>query len=536
MKKIVVLGLLLVLFISVSFAGGQNEEKSETSEGVVFNETGLPIFSEPVEYTIMVPHPELAKKYFEEKETYKRISEETNVIINWEEVPASGWTEKVNLAVNSGELPDALFVGGLEDMLFIEAIEAGLVEPMDEHLKYAPNLQKAYKKYPNAKVSTSYMGDGKVYSYASIGVKDFAALRAPLFINKVWLDNLNLEVPKTTEDFYKVLKSFKENDPNGNGDNSDELPVTFTKYWLGYDFMELFGAWGISGARNKAETTIRDGKLYFHPAEDRYRTALTYFHTLFDEGIMDQESLTQNGAALNAKIEQDLPIVGAYLGWSRPTLNGDQYIALDPLVGPFGDQFAIYNPNELDIKDGLIIFSKTEYPEGLVRWCDYLNEGLNALETAAGPLKDGVIVLHEEDKTYSINHDRLAELGVGYEEYKQTEGTQNGTQFIMKEIIGYSERQDETSGTFMKQQWSEQARPYFYPDFWPSKLPKNVLTDEDEEMNYLWTDLKQYLEIFLANSVIDGINDDQWKDHLKKVEKLNYKDIVAYYQKMYDNL
>jgi len=45
-----------------------------------------------------------------------------------------------------------------------------------------------------------------------------------MWLYKPWVDKLGLEWPETTEDFYNVLKAFKEQDPNGNG-KADEVPL-----------------------------------------------------------------------------------------------------------------------------------------------------------------------------------------------------------------------------------------------------------------------------------------------------------------------
>jgi len=46
-----------------------------------------------------------------------------------------------------------------------------------------------------------------------------------LWINVSWLQQLGLQIPKTTDDLIKVLKDFRENDPNSNGrkDENKEL-------------------------------------------------------------------------------------------------------------------------------------------------------------------------------------------------------------------------------------------------------------------------------------------------------------------------
>lgn len=49
------------------------------------------------------------------------------------------------------------------------------------------------------------------------------------FINKAWLDQLGLEVPTTTEELYELLCAFRDNDMNGNGDTTDEIPLELCK-------------------------------------------------------------------------------------------------------------------------------------------------------------------------------------------------------------------------------------------------------------------------------------------------------------------
>ena len=51
------------------------------------------------------------------------------------------------------------------------------------------------------------------------------------FINMPWLEKLGLDIPKTTDELYAVLKAFKERDPNGNN-KPDEIPLISSN---GYD-------------------------------------------------------------------------------------------------------------------------------------------------------------------------------------------------------------------------------------------------------------------------------------------------------------
>lgn len=540
------LAVLMIGAVAVAgFAAGTEESEGTIGKDATFNATGLPIFDAPVTYSVMVRHPELAKKNYSEKEIFKRWTEETNVVIEWEEVAASGFVEKLNLVVASGVLPDATFAGGLGGGNFADAIDAGQVIPIDDYLQYAPNLRKALEIYPKGRTLSTYLEDGKMYRYPGFGLKYYAAYRAPLFINKQWLDNLGLEIPRTTDEYYQVLKAFKLQDANGNGNRNDEIPVSFCNLgWLGLgpNFLEaLFPAWGIQGVRNgpfgtSGEMTIRDGKLHFHAIEDRYREALEYVHRLFSEGLMDQESLTQGNGAVTAKLNTDVPIIGSFVDWNLPAQNADQYVALEPLIGPYGDQFAIWNWSEFAIYSGLQIFSSCERPEGLIRWVDHMNEGTNAVELFAGP--EGMAwVRNEADKTWRQNLRKLEELGVSFEEYRQTEGVQSGPQMThIPEIVGYTYDPVPGSAEAIKTEWTEMARPYFFEENWTGSFPLVRPTEEDEEMGFIWSDLKSYLQIFVADAVINGVDDAKWRRHVAECEKLQYERVVEYSQRKYDSL
>ena len=54
--------------------------------------------------------------------------------------------------------------------------------------------------------------DGKIYGVFN----KFEGGTLPT-VRQDWMEKLNLEEPKTLDDFYNVFKAFKEQDPDGNG-------------------------------------------------------------------------------------------------------------------------------------------------------------------------------------------------------------------------------------------------------------------------------------------------------------------------------
>ena len=69
------------------------------------------------------------------------------------------------------------------------------------------------------------MPDGNIYSTVDLEANCFhCQYSVKMWLYKPWMDQLGLEWPDTTEDFYNVLKAFKTQDPNGNG-KADEVPL-----------------------------------------------------------------------------------------------------------------------------------------------------------------------------------------------------------------------------------------------------------------------------------------------------------------------
>ncbi|MCG8499727.1 MAG: extracellular solute-binding protein [Firmicutes bacterium] len=545
MKKTLVKGAALLLTVMMLFstgacgtqgpdtdsAGDDSKSADKSTTDPNFNPTGLPIVNEPITVRLMVSHPTLAKKNFEEKEIYKKRSEDTNVHIQWEEIASTGFQEKVNLAVNSGDLPDGLYAGQPQN--FGEVIEAGLVTPLDDYLEYAPNLRKLMELYPIVKTNSTFEGDGKIYRYSGLNLKPFAAAAQPFFINGDWLRNLGLDMPETTEQLYTVLKAFKEKDANGNGDPNDELPISFHTGWMHNTYKWLFGSWDILTVKTEAETTIRNGVLDFNPVNEKYRSALEYFHRLYREGLMDPESLTQDRATITAKIYGETPIIGVFSEFSlKQGEKGDAYELLLPLEGPFGDRKVVHNHGE-QITNGLVIFKNCKHPAALVRWVDHLNDGVNAIENWAGP--EGVTWVRDEtNKTWDVDYENLDKLGKSFQEVKQTTATQNGPDMSkITEITGYEFVGFESHP---KMDWTNRYSPFFMEERWPVGDMIRVVGDRDREMSLLWTDLENYIHSFEAEAIINGVDDAKWNAHITQCEKLKYKEIVAYWQERYDQV
>jgi putative aldouronate transport system substrate-binding protein len=159
------------------------------------------------------------------------------------------------------------------------------LDPLVE--KYGTNLKDIFSKDPDFERSTRAL-DGNIYGIA-LKMGWIPECYAVMGINQNWLDKLNLKMPATTDEFYTVLKAFKEKDPNGNG-IADEIPWTFQGW--NYGPVEMFGAFGLVDSYNDTWLSVTNGKLQYIPVQDGFQDAISWLHKLYAEGLIDQESFS----------------------------------------------------------------------------------------------------------------------------------------------------------------------------------------------------------------------------------------------------
>lgn len=200
----------------------------------------------------------------------------------------------------------------------------GVLIPLNDLMKeHAPNLYEKLKD-PIGDAMAPYKAnvlpeitapDGKIYNIPLISPAN--AVGAIWGIRKDWLDKLNLKMPETIDELYNVLKTFKENDANGNG-LPDEVPLGSTGGGtLVYNFLPLINGFGahITLYLDDADDTIKYG-----PIESVWKEGMAFLNKLYKEGLMDPNWTTATSATYNAQITGNQ--LGMMYGWPQSGLGG----------------------------------------------------------------------------------------------------------------------------------------------------------------------------------------------------------------------
>lgn len=534
------LGTIMAAGTVLTGCGGSKESSTEaegTSAGQVsenLNVEGLPILKEKETFTIAVKQGSTLKEAAE-KQCVIDTENATNVHIEWMEIPESGWEEKINIMFSTDTLPDAI-IGGLNLAQYGEQCLA-----LDDYLPtYAPNMTAYFEtsdvypealRAPDGKIRTLPCGDETIPNM----------IDSQLWINTEWLDKLGLEMPTTTDEFKEVLTAFRDQDPNGNG-KKDEIPFTFLKAWgWGNSIENFFGPWGVV-ENDKHIFTNKENQVVFSAREQGYYDALTYLHDLYAEGLIDKEAFVMGQDQYDSRGASG-DVIGVMAGYNNQqcavengSVEDPRYMPLPLLKGPDGTQMVLVNGH--DNMNNFTITHSCKNPEALVRWYDYVNSSLE-LAGQWGRGKQGVSwdvteVNGEKAPLMLTMTPEVLEANGGYKtwrDYRQAESFAGSTPALWRVEYDQNAQYDTEypSGWEKKQSVLEQM------EYGVSILPPGTASQGNSERRaFLLVDIDNYLTQFVADSVINGIDETKWNTHLQTLESLKVDEYVQLCQEFVD--
>lgn len=531
MKKAGSVTVSLLLAASLMFSAcsdNQSIQKTDNGnkpQGESFNKEGLPIVNDKINLTMVSPKAQLAPEY-NEMEIFKRLETDTNVHIEWNNIPDTDYLEKKNLLLASGDLPDAFYNSQFSDYELITYGEDGTIIPLEDLIdQYAPNLKKLLEERPDIKAAIT-APDGHIYSLPTWEENELGT--NPFFhvINTEWLDKLGLKFPETLDEYTEAMVAFKTKDPNGNG-KADEIPLSFMHMQWCMDIAGLFGAFGMPD--NLEHRIVRDGKVIFTATQPEYKEALSYFNEKwYKQGLIDPESFTQDAPQYLAKGKTTDVTLGSYVWWEIEEVVGTDraknYALVPPLTGPSGKKSIGRGNGGGPGRNAFVITGENDYPEVTMRWIDQQYEPYMAAQIHWGPIG----VIYEKDASGKLVNLPLAE-GVSMGEFRQKVAP-NGAGVITKEHFQ----------TIVDMEPRAQQRKKDLENVYDSFMEKEnyptifFLPEELDKINQIEPELLKYVNTQRAKFIVDGVNDADWNSFVKTVEDMGLNELMALYQTALD--
>ncbi len=332
-------------------------------------------------------------------------------------------TDIIMKAANTNTLPD-LFRCSRSTMQ--ELAKMDKIASVDSMFQMMPIRTKEI--YTQAARESAQI-DGRTFALAYPTATAATPKNEGILIRKDWLDNLGLQIPKTIDDYYRVMEAFTFNDPDRNGKQDTYgfgayIEANVQEDGLGKRFSPIFGAFGVCGTLNYTKNNI-----HLNIREPAFYDALDFVRKMTMAKVIDPNWIAyKKDDFRNAWKSGRFGIMreqfSAYSSKSNYSQFDEKFpdaewIVINPPVGPNGKSAVGINTlswNYLAMNKRAMELGKTEKIARLLEWLytdgylsvRYGKEGINYIVDADGNISDKVP--NEKDAYTSAESRNLLQL------------------------------------------------------------------------------------------------------------------------------
>jgi putative aldouronate transport system substrate-binding protein len=361
-----------------------------------------------------------------------------------------------------------------------------------------------------------------------------------MWYNTMQLEKLNLEPPKTADEFYNALVKYRQANPGGvplSGEVGHIIPFLINMY-----------TYYPAGFGNEFGLILSGGKVSTMLNSEGYRSALEYMNKLYREKLLYEGTFTMDTNQLRALINSpgepvlfmgQMHNVVFVDGNQSPELYAHQR-ALPPLAGPNGTRYVSFQPTDI-LPSGAISSSCKNVEKAaafLDLWYD-LESSLTIISGVKGVNWDyadpGAVGI---DGMSPATYKRLTEYNLAPQEncwepvtmvwnpgpsFSILQGDRNPD--YTKPTLGAQLRQFETVAKY---------RPA-YQDTYQSLSPAKFTSDENEALSTLRVSLENYIKQMRVAFITGERNlSSDWDTYVQGLESQGMSRLAGYYQAAYD--
>lgn len=405
MKK-KLLSLLLVVVMLFTIVSCSNDKKNDNSKGT---ETGKTDGSESNDKSkdkedkedkekevekdpfLTGEKPELNiltgyKDYnMEEQPSYKVLEEMTGYKINWFILPRENANEKLMLEIGGGTSYDFISRIGynMANQLYVQNALHDLKPYLD---KYGDNIYGAISEIALDAVTGK---GGEIYAIPQAafddpapGVDPYGSLKGGIGFNTTYLSDLGMELPTNLDEFYNVLKAYK--------DKTGKPALTQNAGGWNHYIMSAFGMGSAGWYEIDGEYVHR----IKHPGTVDY---LAFMQKLYKEGLLDNDFPVNTAATAKEKFTNGTTMAYNVMFW---------------------DIDGIYKAFEAADVDAKVEVATQLAPDADTKATIYINQGIvttNCIPKTAKNPEHTIIWLNEISEPENFKTIYIGEEGVSYE-------------------------------------------------------------------------------------------------------------------------
>ena len=498
-----------------------------------FNATGYPIVNEPITLKVMFGIRDVDSMIDpSEMPAVQRLEEETGIKLEWEVVKGSDWSTKLNLMFASGEYPDII----LSPNPTVDTEEYGVTQqlliPLNDDLtsKYMPNYTERRAAEDEDPCVGLKKSDGNIYSIGYL-VGQNIDTNAHFFMNQDWMDRLGLETPDNVDELLNVLRKFKSEDADGDGDPNNEIPLEMGVDAAFYGVRYLLPLFGIPCSPDKGIYMDDDKNVQFTPTQEGFRKCMEWLHTCYEEGLVDPEIISQDINTVEAKLKEGN--AGFFTAWRLKAMGFDDGVM---------KTCTLYTP-----------VSSDDYPVSMYRYIERAKEGAyitiaNQYVPQSLRLLDAML---DTDMMYSLYYgEEDADDGTGWKNDDNGKITvlNNGSVDVknfldcntlffgpgkyLDSVFNWPEQRIEKMD-YCKA-YDEAGIIQKYSDDYLDLAP--LTSQQISDLSLKETDINNAVSENMATFITEGVTDDSWNNFVSLFDGMDVASYVKTYQDAIDTM
>jgi len=334
-----------------------------------------------------------------------------NIKLDYERVDVSIFRDKLNILLSTDSMPDMIMSSATiwgEDIAQWGMLDQQFLKIDEYWEEWAPQFYAEMHKQPEL-IKQVTLPDGHIYGFSNIFVVNPGQSMGIFTItNTEWLDRLGMEMPTTLDGFYDMLIAFRDEDANGDGDPTNEVPWVGT-FNGGYpERIFVFWAYGYNGYRwDMFDYANQIG--YFAPYVPAYKEIIAFMKKCYDEGLYQDTMFSGDGNASLAYAQEHAETPYSYYGfsvdWGREGMAGNNpdkyshFSAQIPVVVDDSILRTTWKGSNIDLNT-IVINSKIKQPEIACKFADVWYDPYFALMWCYGPEYGTEFDLHNNGWTY----------------------------------------------------------------------------------------------------------------------------------------
>lgn len=486
------------------------------------------------------------------------FKEKYNINLEVEYLTAANLNERKSLMFNTGELPDMLINAGVTtDEIMKYGVEEGLFLQMDQYIDetLTPNILK----FMTGSVKTfSTAQDGHIYTLPQLSEQLSLGNFKRVHMNRQWLTDLGLEMPKTLDEFVDAMYAIKEADPAGVG-SENLYPFGsgdkdgFGNGWYLLNALGYVEGTNIQGDGYGIKPALRDGEVVI-PVYDMevFQEYLKIMNQFYTDGIINPTFFTIEEAEMQAQVLEGKTAVYHNAPFTAGITNVDDWESCYPLTSEWQTEAEIAAPSYASIGN-FVISADTEYPELCLKFAEifFNNDTDVSAYVHQGP--------HEGDEwcfdgfmgqTYNAEKEK-------YEMVVFPEGVESEWQYMCEYRLGNVWQFGAHQLTEGKAAWYAEEGYTYEPikkgtetgnSVWYNSIYTNMepyatdsyptvyylTAEQSEEMNELFTVIEPYVKENVAQFITGRRPLSEIDKFVEELEGLGIKDMLDIYKAAYN--